>query len=46
MKAKAISIILLISALIGASSYSQHKIEWKGKVEYELFDDIQWKEDY
>jgi len=46
MKAKAISIIPLISALIVSSPYSQQKTEWKGKVECELFDDIQWKEDY
>lgn len=35
MRTKSISIILLISALIVSSSYSQQKTEWKGKIEYE-----------
>ncbi len=46
MKAKAISIILLMLFVIVTLSFSQQKTEWKGKVEYELFDDVQWKEDY
>ena len=46
MRAKTISIILLMLFVIGTLSCSQQKTDSKGKVECELFDDVQWKEDY
>ncbi len=46
MKVKIISSVFLISVQLVALPLAQQTTDWKSKVECELFDDVQWKEDY